>query len=152
MRHMTTRLWSLLLRARARLAGLARPSDDGKTVQRKLGERGERDAARLLRKKGYRILERNFRCRDGEIDLVAFKDGVVAFVEVRSCTEPALLDPLESVTRTKQQRFVRAARRYATLHGLHEQALVLRFDVFALHYGPGPILKDALHIQDAFAP
>ena len=72
------RLW-------AAVAGLFGPR--GGSARDQLGRRGERVAARLLKSKGYRILTRNWTITQGEVDLVAFRDGVVAFVEVRSQTQ-----------------------------------------------------------------
>lgn len=117
---------------------------------RKLGRRAERDAARFLQQLGYRVLERNFNCREGEIDLVVFRKGVVAFVEVRARTEPVDIDPLYTVTRRKQQRVIRAAHRYATVNNLRRENVTMRFDVIAVRYerdgSPGPIE----HIENAF--
>ena len=141
----------LLLAVRWGWPGLA-ACGGARTARGRLGRRAERDAARLLKRDGYAILEHGFRCREGEIDLVAFKEGVVAFVEVRSRAEPSALDPLETVTRAKRGRLVRAAHRYAALHGLWREEVGMRFDVVALRYGPDGSLAGAQHIQDAFRP
>src|SRR5262249_56551615 len=70
------------------------PAVDGRG---ELGRRGEDLAAELLRARGYTIVERNFRCRAGEIDLVAFDGPTVVFVEVRSRRGERVGTPLESV-------------------------------------------------------
>ena len=72
--------------------------------------RAERQAEWLLRFKFYRILARNYRVRNGEIDLVARRGSVVAFIEVKA--RPELLQGLESVTGRKQKRVSRAARHW----------------------------------------
>lgn len=115
------------------------------------GERGEREAARYLKRRGYRILERNYRCRLGEIDLVVFRKGVLAFVEVRTRTEPALVPAPETVTAEKRRRITRAAHDYLAQHHLGGEDVSLRFDVVAIHYRPdcsGPPRVE--HIPDAF--
>ena len=75
---------------------------------RRLGLRAERQAELLLRFKFYRILARNYRVRDGEIDLIARRGSVIAFVEVKA--RPHLMEGLESVSGRKQRRVSRAAR------------------------------------------
>jgi len=149
--RLRTKLAGWLRRARVWL-GLpvpGRPADS--KYRRRLGQRAEKDAARFLKGKGYTILQRNFRLTDGEIDLVAFKDGVVAFVEVRSRTEPTDLDPLETVTHAKRQRIVRAAHHYAAFHSLSREDVTLRFDVAAVRYGPDGRLAEVQHVEDAFS-
>ena len=117
-----------------------------------LGIRGEDEALRYLRAHGYRILERNFRQTGGEIDLVAFKDGVISFVEVRTRTEPVLLDPLLTVTPVKQRRLVQTAHRYIVSHRLDRQDVTFRFDVLTVRYAPGGKPAEVEHIEDAFQP
>ena len=68
-----------------------------------LGRRGEEVAAAFLERQGYTILERNFRLRQGEIDLIAAKDETVAFVEVKTRRTLDYGLPSEAVTYTKQQ-------------------------------------------------
>ncbi|MBS3763527.1 MAG: YraN family protein [Planctomycetes bacterium] len=107
-------------------------------------------AARFLRKNGYRILERNFHCTGGELDIVAFRDGIVAFVEVRARGIRATVDPLETVTREKQKRVLRAAQQYASLRQLHREDVVLRLDLVAVHKQEGLTPPRIEHIKDAF--
>lgn len=85
-----------------------------------LGRRGEAAAARYLRRRGLRILTRNFRARSGEIDLVALdrKTDTLVFVEVKSSLEASRGDPLERIHPAKVKRIRRAAalcRRWAGL-------------------------------------
>ena len=141
---------SALRRGSARVKRAVARADSDQTPRRKLGRRAERDAAHYLQQRGYRVLERNFSCREGEIDLVVFRRGVVAFVEVRSRTEPADLDPLHTITRRKQWRVIRAAHRYATLHKLRRKDVTMRFDVMSLRYGPDGEGQGVEHIENAF--
>lgn len=81
---------------------------DKKTV----GRLGEDFAARVLAANGYRILERNFRCKAGEIDLIASKGGRLCFVEVKTRQTARFGTPAEAVDREKQRRIRRAAEFY----------------------------------------
>jgi putative endonuclease len=80
--------------------------------RRELGREGERAACRLLRRSGYRILERNYRTRWGELDAVAFEGGELVFVEVRSRSSEDFGSGAESVGPDKRRQLVRMARMY----------------------------------------
>lgn len=99
------------------------------------GQAGEEHACRFLAERGYRIRARNFRCRTGEIDVVAEHRGVVVFVEVKERHGDAYGRGFESVTRGKRLRVVQAARLYASKFGLTEAAL--RFDVISIDWRDG---------------
>jgi len=79
---------------------------------RSVGAAGEALAANWLARKGLRILTRNYRCRGGEVDIVAEDHGELVFVEVRTRRLGGLVGPEESVTHRKQQRLVCAAEHY----------------------------------------
>ena len=115
-----------------------------------LGKRAEDRAARFLRQQGYRILERNFHCPQGEIDLIAFRDGVIAFTEVRARTEPVGLDALATVTELKRRRLIRAAHAYVSFHNLTQENVDFRFDVISLRYASDGTLLQVEHIPGAF--
>lgn len=74
-----------------------------------MGREGERRVAEYLRSKGYIIIKRNFRDRYGEIDIIAEKGNEVAFVEVKTRTENALVSGFESITYQKQMRLYKTA-------------------------------------------
>jgi putative endonuclease len=101
------------------------------------GRRGEDLAERLLRREGYRILARNVRARDSELDLVALEGRVLCFVEVRLRTGDAFGTAEESVDARKQRRVVRGAREYLATARVprHER---VRFDVVAIDAGRTP--------------
>ena len=80
------------------------------------GKRGEQIACKALEKKGYRILERNYRCRQGEIDLVARHRDCIVFIEVRSKTGDAFGSPEESVTSAKKKKLIATALDYLSNH------------------------------------
>jgi putative endonuclease len=86
-------------------------------VNRKaLGELGERWAKAYLERHGYSVRETNFRCREGEIDIVAEHEGCLAFVEVRTKTGAAFGSPEESVTAAKQEKLAAVAMFYLQTH------------------------------------
>lgn len=92
-----------------------------------LGRWGEREAARYLRGKGYRILLRNVWIGGGEIDLVCRDGSVLVFVEVKSRSSIVYGEPAQAVDAGKRARLVRAA--YAYLEELGRDDLAYRFDI-----------------------
>jgi putative endonuclease len=96
------------------------------------GQAGEDLACAFLRERGFQVVERNFRCRTGEIDIVARDGGTVVFVEVKERTSASHGTAVEAVTAGKRARIARAARFYAARNGLLESSL--RFDVVAIDW------------------
>lgn len=111
-----------------------------------LGEEGERIAEAFLRKKGYRLVERNYRCPIGELDLVFLDRRVLVFVEVKTRTDDRFGAPLEAIHRRKQQKMIKAALFFLSQHRLHEREA--RFDVVGISLkGREPVVE---HIENAF--
>ena len=106
------------------------------------GMRAEAACAGLMRAAGLRVLERNWRCRLGEIDLIAEENGVLVFAEVRMRRSWSFGGAGESVTMAKRTRLVAAARLYL----LRRPEAPCRFDVFLVD-GPA---GDVQWIRDAF--
>lgn len=92
-----------------------------------LGQQGERLAADYLNKKGYRIIERNYRYRRNEIDIIARFKGTLCFIEVKTRSSEEKGHPAEAVTPQKQQEIIKAARAYLAFKGGGE--IDCRFDV-----------------------
>ncbi len=117
--------------------------------RRSLGQFGEEQAARYLRRRFYTILERNFRCRFGEIDLIAKRGGILAFVEVKLRRDDSHGEAREFVTARKQQRVLAAAQLWLSQH---ETALQPRFDVIEVYAPQGRDTRDPVieHYEDAF--
>lgn len=93
-----------------------------------------------LQQRGMRVLERNFRCRGGEIDVIARDGESVVFVEVKERGGRSHGAAIEAITPLKRHRLLRAARVYAATHGISDSPL--RFDVVAIDWGPeGPQLR-----------
>ena len=97
------------------------------------GTAGEDLACAHLVRHGFTILARNFRCRAGEVDVIAREGSVTVFVEVKHRRGASHGAGHESVTFGKRQRLVRAARLYAAQRGLSESPL--RFDVISIDEG-----------------
>ena len=96
--------------------------------RRRRGDRGEAAAAAALERRGYRVLERQYRCRWGEIDLIARDpSGILCFVEVKSRTGTQFSAPREAVTSAKQRRLRSAASWYLSQTGQADRPC--RFDV-----------------------
>ncbi len=111
-----------------------------------LGQRGEALAVAHLKKRGLRIEAQNFRCRLGEIDLVARDGSVLVFVEVRSRTSAEFGLPQETVDYRKQRRLRQIAQVY--LQGRVETTV--RFDVVAVLFDREGNLRRLEHIPNAF--
>jgi len=92
-----------------------------------IGARGEDAAAEAYRRRGYRIVARNWRCRLGEIDLVIERGGVLVFCEVKSRLGAGFGGGHEAVTRRKQAKVRALAEAFLQAHGSRPQAI--RFDV-----------------------
>ncbi len=119
---------------------------------RSLGERGERAAARFLRRLGYHVVTTRRRHRYGEIDIIAVDhttDGrTVVFVEVKTRRSDQLGRPAEAIDATRQARLTRAALAFLKSHGLLEYAS--RFDVIEVIWPAGARRPTIRHIRDAF--
>ncbi len=123
---------------------------------KRIGDRGEAVAASFLEAEGYRILERNYRYRRAEVDLVCLEPaereadgGEVVFVEVKARRGLGFGHPAEAVTGRKRRHILRAARAY-----LHERRLErarVRFDVVSVLLRPGqpPKIEHFRHAFDA---
>lgn len=116
--------------------------------RRWFGSRSERAAARFLRGLGCRILEHNFTCDLGEIDIVALDRKTVIFVEVRSTEADDATMPALSVDAAKQRRLTRLALFYLQKRRLLDYSA--RFDVLALSWPAGAAEPTIVHYPNAF--
>jgi len=92
-----------------------------------LGAKGEEIAAGYLQSLGYRILERNYRVKLGEIDIIAEQGADLVFIEVKTRRDSHFGSPFEAVTAAKQQQLSRVAQEYICRRGCHNRPV--RFDV-----------------------
>lgn len=111
-------------------------------LSRLVGARAERRAARMLRRRGYRIVERNVLAGPGEIDVVAVKDRVVVFVEVRA-RRTSLVDAISSFDHDKKRVLAAAVRAYKTRERLW--GVDTRIDLVAISG------KKLEHVRDALS-
>jgi putative endonuclease len=113
-----------------------------------LGAHGERIAAAYLTDRGLRVLDRNWRCRDGELDIVARDGDALVFCEVKTRRAVGFGHPVEAVGHVKQRRLRTLAQRWLAAH--EEHAPELRFDVVGvLVRTEGPAL--VTHLRAAFS-
>ncbi|MDR0396323.1 MAG: YraN family protein [Oscillospiraceae bacterium] len=109
---------------------------------REFGRRAEEQTAAWLETRGYRILERNYRTRVSEADIVALSGGTLAFIEVKARSGSAYGLPCEAVTPRKQAKVAHAAQSWLYAHDMLDAPV--RFDVIEVY--PGRIR----HIRNAF--
>jgi len=112
---------------------------------KELGRIAEDHAARYLRSKGYRLLERNYRTPRGEVDIIAEHRDALVFVEVKSRTSTEDFDPRDSVTPGKQHHIMLAAAAY-----LRKGDRVTRFDVVEVFLTPDGKVERIDVIEGAF--
>ena len=111
-----------------------------------VGALGERVAERWLTRAGWRIVERRFRSGHRDIDLVARRGRIVAFVEVKARRGLAFGDPVDAVGWRKRRELTRSALIWADRHG--EPGLAYRFDVVGVLFAGDRVL--VRHVEDAF--
>jgi putative endonuclease len=117
------------------------------SVRTVIGSEGERAAAAFLEARGYRILERNYRTRLGEIDLVAEEGRTLVFVEVKVRLNDRFGGPAAAITSVKQARIARLAQQYVMNRRLGERPC--RFDV-VLIWGDDPKTRRIELLPGAF--
>ncbi len=119
-------------------------------VQKKeLGKRGEEIAIRFLKKKGYRIVERNYSCKMGEMDIIAKEKDTLVFIEVKTRTSTAFGPPQFAVNSSKQIQLSKVALHFLKEKGIGE--IKARFDVVAILLSPHgeeiELIKNAFDLQ-----
>ena len=115
---------------------------------KELGDLGEEHAARSLALRGYNILVRKFRCRAGEIDIIALDRGILVFIEVRSRSDEEYGFPYETINHRKRQRIRRVATVFQMKYNFLDRDS--RFDCVSVIFGKNGDLKDIEIIKDAF--
>lgn len=118
-------------------------------VNRLFGNRGERVAARFLKKLGYRILARQARSKVGELDLIARDGETIVFVEVKTRSSHSAGHPAEAVGYQKQKQLTRAALFWLKQRNLLDHSC--RFDVIAVTWQDGrqPVVEHFIHAFEA---
>ncbi len=113
--------------------------------KREKGTQQEIIAAQYLEKNGYVILEQNYRCRYGELDIVAKKNDMLVIVEVKFRSSAGCGDPAEAVDARKQKKICAVTLNYLMRHPQYQEK-PCRFDVIAIYRDGG-----IRHIEDAFS-
>ena len=116
-------------------------------LNRLLGERGERLAARHLKRQGMRVLLRGYRTEQGEIDLIARDGDILVFVEVKARRKGV---PAEAVTEEKQRRLTNVSMQFLRRYNLLE--VRSRFDVVAIVWPDDRTPPEVEHFRNAFEP
>jgi putative endonuclease len=126
-------------------AGSSNPNHGPGTEKKELGKKGEEIALRFLKKNGYRIIETNYSCKLGEIDIVAREKDTLAFIEVKTRRSTTFGPPQLAVNFAKQMQISRAALCFLKEKRLGE--VKARFDVVAILLGTKgeeiELIKDA---------
>ncbi len=112
-----------------------------------LGKEGEAIAVQFLTELGYKILDRNFRSQQGEVDIIAKDGDQLVFVEVKTYSIGSFGTPLGAVGRSKKESLIHAARTYLMKNNIKN--VNCRFDVLAI-YRSWQGLSNFDHIKDAF--
>lgn len=122
---------------------------DSRLKRKELGAVGEAAAEQRLKEQGFRLLARNWRCRTGEIDIIALDGEILVFVEVRTRSgRRAFGTPLESVNVRKQRQIYETSQVY--LHQERQHGRQVRYDVLAVQTDPTGALLHIEHIRNAF--
>ena len=96
-----------------------------------IGKFGEDVATRFLQQKDYKILERNFRCKQGEIDIIAKENNYLVFVEVKTRSNLYFGTLAEAVTYSKRQHIIKSAKVYLKINNIKD--ILIRFDVVEVY-------------------
>ncbi len=116
-------------------------------LTRLLGDKGERLAARYLKKQGFRIIAWNYKNQFGEIDLIAVDGDQVVFVEVKTRKSNYFGEPVEAVGYAKQKKLTKLALAYLKRHKLLDRSA--RFDIIGIIWPEGGE-PDIRHYRNAF--
>ena len=114
---------------------------EGDRLNKKTGRKGEKQACAYLKKQGYKILERGFKTPFGEVDIVAKREDVIVFTEVKTRLSDTFGAPCEAVDERKNFRYRQSAKYYFAGRQID---VTVRFDVIEIYRG------EINHIENAF--
>ena len=118
------------------------------SYKRDVGTRGEQLAVKFLKKSGYKILQRNYRCKLGEIDIVCYEHGTIAFVEVKTRYSDTYGPPELSVTEVKKRQIIKVALHYVAEKKI--EGIDFRFDVVSIFHTPMKKQPEITLFKNAF--
>ncbi|NLK45428.1 MAG: YraN family protein [Treponema sp.] len=117
------------------------------SINKKIGNNGEERASIFLENAGYKVLERNYRSRYGEIDIIVCKNETVVFVEVKTWPRSDFFSLAQAVDYRKQKRIIKTAKCFLAEHRQYKECYV-RFDLIALDISGHDKI---FHIENAFS-
>ena len=121
--------------------------------RRRLGALGERLAREHLERAGYEVIERNYRSRRGELDVIALGHGALVFCEVKTRLaggSAGPIGPLDAIGHAKRRRLRMLAREWLSTNGSHRDAETLRFDAIGITLSGAGALLVLEHVEGAF--
>ena len=113
---------------------------------KKIGDNGENRAAAFLEAKGFQIIERNWRTNRGEIDIIALKNDILVFVEVKTLPKGTLDMIQRELNYQKRERIIKTSKRFLLNHRQYSNSYV-RYDVIVIDM---PGFDPVYHIENAF--
>ena len=113
---------------------------------RKIGDEGENRACEYLLSKGFAIIERNWRTKGGEIDIIAFKNDILVFLEVKTLPNGTMDMIQRELNYQKRQRIIKTSKRFLLNHRQYSNSYI-RYDVIVIDM---PGLDPVYHIENAF--
>ncbi|MFC1712891.1 YraN family protein [Candidatus Poribacteria bacterium] len=116
--------------------------------RKEVGAKGEKLAAKFLKRKGYKIIQRNYNCKLGEIDIIAEQDRTIIFVEVKTRRTQEFGPPQNAITAAKRSQISKVALFYIREKKLVDQSC--RFDVIGITFSPESRKPEIEHIENAF--
>lgn len=119
-----------------------------KNFNKDIGNLGEIISANYLENNYYKILDKNFKCRNGEVDIIAIKNSTLTFVEVKSRFFTSFGNPCESVTYHKQSKIINCANYYIFKNNFYNYNI--RFDIIEIVLDLNSTKHHLNHIKDAF--
>ena len=128
---------------------LSKSSFDKNTTAVSIGQSGEETAVKILKKNGYKIIERNYRTKMGEIDIIAEDGEYTCFVEVKFRKNDDFGDPGDFIDERKRQKIIKTAQYYAGKKGIYDTPM--RFDAVLINAEKrekhsGEVIKDAFRL------
>ncbi|MDO4534731.1 MAG: YraN family protein [Clostridium perfringens] len=119
-----------------------------KNFNKDIGDLGEELSIKYLENNNYKILDKNFRCKNGEIDIIAIKNSIISFVEVKSRFFTSFGKPRESITYSKQLKIINSAKYYVFKNDFYNYNI--RFDVIEIIFDLNSTNYTLNYIKDAF--
>lgn len=115
-------------------------------IKKETGQLGEDIAIHYLKQKGYIILNKNYRCKYGEIDIIALEKKEIIFIEVKTRQNSKYGLPSEAVNKIKQQHMLRSIKNYLFINNIYEKSI--RIDVIEIYIKDN--IYEVNHIKQAF--